>query len=72
MCVALYVLQNRGGAKGEMCVLSTGVHKRAGAGHTNTWKLLPALEGDKFCTGTSLAPGKEGRQQVKIISMTST
>ena len=42
------VLKNLGGAKGEMCVVSTGMHKRAGAGRTKTGQLLPALKGDEF------------------------
>ena len=66
----MLVLQNIGGAKGEMCVFSTGVHKRAGAGHTNTCKLLPAFKGDEFSSVTSLAQWKDGRLQVGIISMT--
>ena len=41
-------LKNLGGAKGEMCVFSTGMHKRAVAGHTKTGQLLPALKGDEF------------------------
>ena len=41
-------LKNLGGAKEEMCIVSTGMHKRAGAGHTKTGQLLPALKGDEF------------------------
>ena len=41
-------LKNLGRAKGEMCDVSTGMHKRAGAGHTRTGQLLRALKGDEF------------------------
>lgn len=35
-------------------------------------KVLPALEDDEFLSLTSLAQGRKGRQQVRMINMAQT